>query len=151
MKNYKVHTLEELRKLAEEYGCTLAVASPSQLFLDLDSYTVIGDDVHASEVFHEWRDHNETRLALVNEKFVVEGFQHWRSRRGHLHVVIDLGMEVERYAAIALEASLGSDPRRQILAVYEAMTSVEDTRSLFRPKVPEPVAKPVAMDDDVLF
>lgn len=122
---YKVATLKELAATAERLGCTLQVAQQYELLLDIDNAT-----------FEEWMLRTEELRKLLVERFGgIDRLEHWASRNGRLHILLELGIAPGREMCIALQAALGSDPKREIIACFEAMNSEEDTRSLFRPKL----------------
>jgi hypothetical protein len=137
-------TLDKLRETAEGLDCTLETAEPNELLLDLDEY--LGND---SE-FLRWRHNFQGVLEIIGEKFgkpyepsddkhIDNGpysFEHWASRSGKLHVRVVLDLHLPVVQALVLQAALGSDPKREVLALFEhrESDSKEDTRSLFRPK-----------------
>ena len=135
-KKYQVYTLTELRVLAEERDCELIEAQPDELLLDIDAPMSLSD----------FRIMRADALQILQEKFGYPHFESWASRNGGLHVRILLPMRIPTGLAIALQASLGSDPRREILACWEhfalceaslhedPIPDIEDTRSLFKPK-----------------
>lgn len=133
---YNVHTLQDLQKFAEEHGCEL-FTHPMALLLDIDKK----DQTIDVDLLH-----------LVHEKFgvplVLSDEDMWTSRGGNLHVV--LNWEPERFPTVtdtpemdqriwpivrfALQAILGSDPKREAIALHDFLVSGEDTNSLFKPK-----------------
>jgi len=136
---YQVHSLAELQVIAEEHGCTLIIAGPDELLLDID----------AAVTLEAWKAKYSTELALLQEKFGYRRFDSWPSRNGGLHVRIRLSEVIPTSLTMALQAALGSDPKREILACWEfyalstaslhedPIGEVEDTRSLFKPKEKE--------------
>ena len=128
---YRVRNLAQLAERAEERECTLYSANPDELTLDIDQKITL----------NAWMEQRKFHLELLAEKFKeAQVISSWNSRHGNLHVVIRLGKVLPKTAMIALQASLGSDPVREILATWEALVidehadEPEDTRSLFRPK-----------------
>lgn len=114
---YKVNTLEELEKIAEALGCTLYKGDINELLLDIDAGKRVNMDI----------------LPLVDEKFIITGQKSWKSRNGGIHVVIQLGQHLEPPERIALQAALGSDPKREAIATWEWFIQKTDTISLFKP------------------
>lgn len=126
---YTARTQEELSTLAEERDCHLYVGSSNYLLLDIDEF-VEGDHY---EAFAHWYLKHKPTLALLNEKFGVARYTYWRSRGGHLHVSIMLNTELLALEQIAVQAALGSDPLREIIAIHEARQGC-GCNSLFKPK-----------------
>lgn len=117
---YRINTLETLSVIAEARGCILIKAAPNELLIDDD------------------KNHGLPRelIKLVVEKFGPERRREvWRSRNGGSHVLLELSADLHPFARIALQASLGSDPTREILAIWEYFLQETDTISLFKPKV----------------
>jgi hypothetical protein len=117
---YNINTLEQLQELATERNCELYTGADVVLLLDLDT---------PAQVLQY-----ETMLPLVAEKFGAAEHLRWKSRGGGTHIVLLLGRSLAPPERIALQAALGSDPRREILAIFEFHVSGSDTISLFRPK-----------------
>lgn len=142
-KRYGVKTLAQLKETASSFGCELVSATDQELLLDLDFIDVEDDPDAIRHAFKAWRNapRQVATLSLIGEKFGLEREVYWRSRGGHLHVLVRLGMSMTISELIALQAALGSDPKREILAVFERQVNtmrpvngrIEDTRSLFRP------------------
>ena len=136
---YQVHSLAELQVIAEEHECTLVTAGPDELLLDIDAPTTLDS----------WKVMHAAELALLQEKFGYPRIDSWISRNGGLHVRIRLPEAIPTSLTMALQAALGSDPKREILACWEfyalsnaslredPIGEVEDTRSLFKPKEKE--------------
>jgi hypothetical protein len=127
---YNVKTLAELRETAASLDCVLVEADPCTLLLDVDLVSTKED----------WEQMFREPLALVREKFGAAVEETWASRGGGLHVRLSLTLPVSAEMAIALQAALGSDPRREVLACWERLVLDDrgeknvDTRSLFRPR-----------------
>jgi hypothetical protein len=122
---YSVHTLEELEQIAAKLGCDLYKGKENELLLDLDD---------ASFGYM-----NNVVYSLVNEHFEIVGELGWPSRSGNRHVVLTLTRPLPVPVRIGLQAALGSDPKREALALWEWQQLKTDTISLFRPRA---AAKP---------
>jgi len=123
-KGYKVNSLEDLKAIAEAVGCTLYKGADDELLCDFDEIN-FGDFVDLSGV---------GARSIIGERFQLQLHDGWRSRNGKTHVVYKMDRVLPPLARIALQAALGSDPRREALAVYEFLSAGTDTISLFKPK-----------------
>jgi len=120
---YKFNTLDQLRKIAHDLNCDLYVAGERELLVDLDTSESFG--------------HFDKFLPLVAEKFGLSRQDSWVSRNSKLHRVVEIARDdVSRIEKIALQLALGSDPKREILALFEAHMQPDgpDTNSLFKPR-----------------
>ena len=118
---YRANSLEQLKEIAATLGCELYVGADDELLLDLDA----GQEPVA-EI-----------LSIVREKFGIKSEQRWISRSGTgIHVVIKMDGPLPPAERIALQAALGSDPKRESIAIWEWILLKTSTISLFRPVVP---------------
>lgn len=132
VQKYAAHTIEQLQLVAAEKQCDLVVAGCDQLLIDIDS--------DADEVFFQGQ------LKILAEKFLISDIQTWRSRNGGFHHVITLpGMnfEPDEIYRIALQAALGSDRKRELIALDEC-TNSSSVSTLFRPKEATVEVQPVS-------
>jgi len=118
---YMVRTEANLRSLAEANGLALRLPKMNELFIDLDSKG-------AQEQFLE-------RYAKFVEIFHVTDFTTTSSKSGypHLHVIIAIDRDLTDMERVALQAALGSDPKREMLAVKNNGVA-ENTSVLFEVK-----------------
>ncbi len=127
MSDYQIRSESVLQGIAADLGCELVVASDHQLLLDIDEQTTV-DLLHLRPDF-------DRVFSLIDEKFCgAEVVDSWRSRRGNLHVVIEIGNSVTDQLACALQASLGSDPMREALGAWELQHEDRTVRCLFKPR-----------------
>jgi len=118
-RHYEVNTIEDLTAIADQLQCTLYKGKANELLLDLDDEgTMVNMDVRN----------------IVHEKFKILEEVSWTSRRGGRHIVLTLGTELPPPVRIGLQAALGSDPKREMLALWEWQMAGTDTISLFKPK-----------------
>jgi hypothetical protein len=130
---YEPRTLEELRQLAGEVGCTFELEEVGTITVDVDCEPVAR--VIELEHFHD-------RLSFINTIFdngqgpFLELHNSWPSRNGGWHHVVRIGREqelsVELRTMIAL--ALGSDYKREMLAVLHNMRGTAMNTGLFKPK-----------------
>jgi hypothetical protein len=152
---YCVLTLGDLKEIADEEKCVLITAKPNELLLDLDAYQLREDET-VDGLFIRWRSEHSDVLKVIADKFgdtlprdhpdlgeIIDPicFEHWLSRNGRLHVRVVLRdrLILTMSEAVALQAALGSDSKREALAIWEfealqKQDIYEDTRSLFKPK-----------------
>lgn len=128
---YTISTIEELSILASEEKCALVVAKPWELLLDID------EPIDYWTYCQKYKAQLKMVKDLYYDLFTIES---WRSRNGNLHIHLSVSLNgayhsLDRRAAIFFQMALGSDTKRELLALweYEVNPSYEDTRSLFRP------------------
>lgn len=129
---YKIYTIAQLMETAKKFDCELVVADSETLLLDLDA---LGDPSPSPcSKFIMWNMVNLPAIRILKEKFGIKRVQYWASRSGHLHVLLHLATPIDTPLAIAIQALLGSDPKRESIACWEYMMTNADSRSLFRPR-----------------
>lgn len=111
-------------KAAKNNGMTIVTGTPNTLLLDLDK----GASIH--------EDNLKMLCDLVEE---IPTSTRWPSKSGlGTHVVLQFEKATFTPAeAIALEAALGSDPKRAVLYVMRLRNKVNEPRVLFMPKTKE--------------
>lgn len=130
-------------------GCTILVAPPDRLFLDLDSEAAVRQ---FDKVLPEWNRHD------VNGGLRLEVVERYYSESGppNQHVILKVHPSERRDGTltfeeqIALQAILGSDPTKEMLTMLRYWQGVEKPIRLFKPAdaVPvtdEPWPNPVLM------
>ncbi len=101
-------------------GMTVVAAGPHELLLDLDDEAALGR-------------YENLRPALA-ENFGGAESERWRSKSGQgWHVVVRLLKPMDVARRIALQASLGSDGLRELLAIACLENNVTEPSVLFRP------------------
>jgi hypothetical protein len=107
-------------KTAEEAGMTVVAGTPRTLMLDLDK----GAEIHEANY--------KMMCDLLGEEPLAT---RWTSKSGKgTHVVLQFEKATFTPAeAIALEVSLGSDPKRAVLYVLRLKNNVTEPRVLFMP------------------
>jgi hypothetical protein len=105
-------------------GCEVIQSAPNLLLLDFDT-------AEALERFDRLRG-SFFRLFPADE--VVE----WPSKSGkphHRHVMVKLSAPIEDAALrVALQAALGSDPKREIFSVLRLLQGTKEPSLLFKPQ-----------------
>lgn len=105
---------------ALEAGFTVYRSEPHLLLLDLDDHAAL-------ERFHKL-------FPWFQEKFpaaFIEDF--WTSKSGNFHYIVSLGTSLPIEERLILQAALGSDPKREILAVFRLHEGIDEPSLLFRP------------------
>jgi len=100
--SYSPNTLSELDKIARDRGCVVVCPSAREIFLDIDS--------EADMEFFE-----KQREILEQKESVHVGISHSKTP-GHYHVVITFTRVLDPWEKVALQACLGSDRKRELLA-----------------------------------
>ena len=105
---------------AEASGFTVVKREPHTLLIDLDSTSV---------------DDFKKRVETFRSMFKVEGFEVWESKTpGHHHALVTLRKPVEQpLEAVALQAALGSDIKRELAAIWDIRNNNPDFSILFKP------------------
>ena len=111
-------------KTAAEKGLRVIVAKPNELFIDID------DEVSTIRFALGW--------PIVAEMF--PGAKHATlpspsGKPGHLHVTVTLPQNVEEMTAVALQAILGSDPKREALTVQRLFEGQSNARLFFEKEI----------------
>lgn len=131
-----INSVEELAILAEGFGCSLVVAKSNELLLDIDWVSMRS----LEGKLDQWKEEGYAQtLDLIAKRFRgAKIVDFWNSRTSGLHIHIQLGQDIVEEAAFALQACLGSDPKREIMGLWELKDPEREygtiTRSLFRPK-----------------
>jgi hypothetical protein len=114
--------LASLQKQAELKGCTFYEGAPDLLLLDLDEPSALTNF--------------QNLLPLLAEHLPVEEVERWRSSGGiGTHVVLRLtGADLSISERACHQACLGSDPKRELLAILHASDGTDLFPGLFKPK-----------------
>lgn len=114
---------EEFSKQMEQAaakGAAITYGSPNQLLLDLNGTIAITRYL--------------SMLSRVKSLFGATLIREYESKSGpgHFHVVLSLEKEHSAEARIAMQAALGSDPVRELLALARLAHGVKEPSALFR-------------------
>lgn len=91
---------------AEERGLSVVLPKPTELFIDIDNET---DNISFMELFPMFQESNpDARIVRISPSSSGESF--------HFHVVVDLGFTVDDRDRVLLQAALGSERKRELLA-----------------------------------
>ena len=104
MSGFTVMPMEEITAIAVSKNCTVEVALPTQLQLDLDS----------PEAYDRWQAFYHAKLA---NRFPGITIEEWESLGGNKHVVATLPEELSVPERIALQSQGGSDYGREFAAL----------------------------------
>jgi len=123
---------------ARSQGFTIVYDDDYTLLLDLDSN-------QAHDMFYE-------NLGVLQQYLEVVIHDHWHSKSStpehrRSHVILKLGNPLDTASRHLLQASLGSDPKRELLYWIQARTGPSRANVLFKP----PVSKPDEGPDDNPF
>lgn len=109
---------KEFIKTEERAGRRIVLPAPNQLFIDIDT--------------NEAYEHFKKQLSILDES-VGTKMQEYPSKSGlpHRHITITLDFAVlHSWQRLALQAALGSDPIREVLACVQLLYGDENP-SLF--------------------
>ena len=119
---YVALTLGDLKVKAEKYKCELVVSSPLHLLIDLDTIAQ-----------HETFTASAAILREAEPK-IFGKIESWTSRNGKgTHYLIELKEEKSVYERVALQAVLGSDPKRETLCLKRLHEGKGEIIVLYRP------------------
>jgi hypothetical protein len=126
--NYLVQSVEAAAEKAIDAGFEVIYGDDWHLLLDYDApsenYTVKEPPPQFNVI-----------MKLLNDNgFYCHIETHWQSKSGGLHVLVRLDSSpLAPLARIALQAAMGSDPKREALGVLRVLAGVVEPCMLFRP------------------
>lgn len=113
---------DDVMEQAKEKGFDVIQAGPNQLLLDLDT--------HADAVRYE------RLLPAFKEHLGAVEIARWNSKSGiGTHVLVQIREELPEVERILLQAALGSDGVRELLAHRRLKRGIKNVSRLFKPKV----------------
>jgi hypothetical protein len=114
-----MRTNEQMKEFADQCGCTYREAKDNELFIDLDTE-------HAYRLY-------KMVLPLLAKHFPFKDQKITPSKQGlpHRHVVITLSQDYSVITRIGLQASLGSDPLRELLSLRRVENGEENVVVFF--------------------
>jgi len=115
---YRVHDLVELRQIAADNNCELFVCGKNEIAVDID--TVEQEAQFAS------------MQSLIKEQYHIVATNFWASRGDGKHFVLTFDRDLDPMERIILQSVLGSDPKREFLALWELSQGFEES-VLFKP------------------
>lgn len=120
--NYNLEKEQENIENARAAGMTIVKGNDNILLLDLDT----------AEGQRQYRQ----ALEMVDDKFDVVGVEAWTSKSGggRTHVKLLIRHAAPAAARVALQAILGSDPKRETFGIWKLVNGIEEPNLLFRPK-----------------
>lgn len=115
---------EEARAIAIDHaknrGLTVIEGSSNHLLIDIDSGAA--------------HDQFDRMILFLGDKLSILSIEWWYSKSGkHKHYYITLGEHLSAVQRIALQAILGSDPKRELLAIIRSTKGVAEPSLLFQP------------------
>lgn len=121
MTQYALVTREQLESKAAETGRIVLYPNDYQLFVDLDSEGALSFFQKQVEILRgrEMCDVRVTRSVKPE----------------HYHAVVSLWAPINPYARVALQAALGSDRKRELLAIMNRTADGPGTNCLFEKAV----------------
>lgn len=120
----ELYNSKDVEVFAEEVGCDVKYAKPTQLFLDLDS----------EEAYSDFR----LKYAIMSELShgrLLNRYRASKSRNGNTHIIISLCQEVSVEMQLGLQAVLGSDPMRELFNFGRLLRGDDVENCLFVPRV----------------
>ena len=117
---YLIHDIAQAREDAEAKGFEVVGGDPLLLLLDMDSAESLKQFGKLS--------------AKASEMFGATVHQTWFSKSGNVHIVMALKEPLAAAERVALQACLGSDHLRELLAVARLAAGIEEPSMLFKPE-----------------
>jgi len=111
--------IEKAIEKGKSLGFTVIQSTRSTLLLDLDT----------PESVAQFND----VLPLVKEFLKVKEVLSWESEHGNQHRLIYLDDDLHVLTRIALQAVLGSDPKREVFAIERIKAGITEPSLLFQP------------------
>lgn len=118
-----VRTFSQCQEWAEQVGCTLRIATDTELFIDIDTedqylqcQSMLGWLNGDHQIYHKW---------VVTPS---------KSGLPHRHVIATLREPRPLIERITLQAVCGSDPLREAISLKRARTGEENAVIFFEPK-----------------
>lgn len=119
---YTIESYNAAIQKAKDAGLEVIVGDEWHMLLDFDNTDVLPERYHVGIQI------------LNNNGFYCHEEAIWRSKSGlGFHVVVKLETPIDIYRRLALQAALGSDPKRELLAVMRASNGVAEPSVLFKP------------------
>lgn len=112
--------LDAAKLQAQLDGLDVVVATDDCLLLDIDTPAMMAQ--------------YEAILPILMEHHVATEAERWKSKSGNTHIRVALSGKHDWAVRYALEAVLGSDPKRGVLAVLQMLNGCDEASMLFRPK-----------------
>lgn len=109
----------DLQRLAEESGCELLLPDDHTIQLDLD-------DGYSQKVL-------DNGLEIIRQTMKANVVDDYRSKGGGRHVIISTSLPLSDFERIAIQAFLGSDPKREALAWRRLKLGFPHPQMLFKP------------------
>lgn len=100
-------------------GFEVVFGDETHLLLDIDQPEL-------PMVFH-------SLMAMAYDRFGAHIEAQWKSKSGNTHVAISLAFPMSMVERIALQAMLGSDPRKEMMSLCSHHIGVDNPVLLFKP------------------
>lgn len=120
-------TPSEAEQLANGFDCVAIAGDPFTIQLDLDLAT-----------YPDALNHYTELLPFLQNILPCVESDRWVSKSGKgLHVVLKSTIPLSLRDRLVIQAALGSDPRREILAVMRIREAEQKVSYLFKPRTPK--------------
>lgn len=97
--------------------------------IEADEYTLLLD-LDAPEALAQF----EHVFPILERHFIVVKQETWKSKSGHTHKLLELAKPLSVMERLLLQAALGSDGRREVIALVRLHNGVANPSRLFKPK-----------------
>lgn len=121
-----VRTDEQLRTWAEASGCEVEVATDRQLFIDIDTDEQL-------QIFNSNIDLVNKLFGYGTDKRMAITISSSKQGGEHKHIRIKLPGPRPLLERIALQACLGSDPKRELISIKRAQSGDTNVVVFFEP------------------
>jgi hypothetical protein len=112
---------EDLEDLAKDSNCIVIYSEDNLLLLDLDNDESV-------KTFHR-------NIDTFRNNYSVKKINEWKSKSGNLHVAIEMNDNIDFRERLLLQATLGSDPKKELLSLIRHREGMESRicSVLFKP------------------
>ncbi len=117
MASYKPMTRAQIEEKAKKLGKVVVYPNRYQLFVDIDSDT---DHMRFNDL-----------VAILEQSERITHFAFPSKTPGHCHIIVTLDREISPWERVALQAAMGSDRKRELLAILNARHGDPGTNCFF--------------------
>jgi len=114
---------EDAVEKAERLGLALVIPKPDEVFVDIDSPEDLGDFAKRFKILKKLYPDVEQRVSPSQTA-------------GHYHIIVTISelAPIGDHERIAIQAALGSDPFRELLAIFHGRAGYQYTSVFFEKK-----------------
>ena len=134
VRGYEAADRSKVFEAAEFLGCTVVIAKPNEIQLDIDRKWADKKSKEKSFNFFETEFVVGKSFKSFCQEVSIMKVVGWRSRGGNTHLVFTLTQEYSAFERIVFQSVLGSDPAREILNWKRVVDGDPNPIALFKPR-----------------